>query len=79
MSDEELEIMFEELCESKAEEFRLLGYDQVTAEDIWACVSEKYKKKGPPQLHQIVSDILSLRTTKFMNYLTMSAYKGNPF
>ncbi len=79
MADEELELMFEELCQSKAEEFHLLGYDQVTAGDIWACVSDSYTKKGMPQLHQIVSDILSLRTTKFMNYLTMNAYKGNPF
>lgn len=68
-----------ELCISKAEEFRLIGYEHVTGEDIWQCVSEKYAKKGQPALHEMVNDILSLKATKFMNYLTMSAFKGNPF
>ncbi len=30
MADEELSRMIEELCNSKAEEFRLIGYEHVT-------------------------------------------------
>ncbi|MCA0755244.1 post-transcriptional regulator [Paenibacillus sp. N4] len=79
MADEELDRMIEELCESKAEEFRMIGYENVTAREVWECVSEKYSKKGQPELYEIVNDILSLKVTKFMNYMTLSALKGNPF
>lgn len=74
---EELNRRIEELCYSKAEEFRLLGYGQVSGAEIWRCVSSKYKQ-GMPALHQIVNDILSLKITSFMNWLTMNAYKGLP-
>ena len=66
------------LCKSKAEEFQMLGYEYVSAEDIWACVSSKYKKTGQPNLHKIVNDILSLKPTQYMNYMTMEAYRGSP-
>lgn len=78
MDNEELNIMIEQLCLSKAEEFKLLGYEHVSGKEIWNCVNDKYKK-GTPALHQIVNDILSLKTTQFMNWMTMSAYKGIPF
>ena len=39
---EELSRVIEELCNSKAEEFALLGYDSVTGKDIWEFVSEQY-------------------------------------
>ena len=56
MTDEELNGTIESLCESKAEEFRLLGYEHVSGKDIWECVSDKYHKNGTPALHQIVND-----------------------
>lgn len=68
--------MIESLCESKAEEFRMLGYEQVQSRDIWECVSDKYHKHGMPPLHRIVNDILSLKVTQFMNWNTMNIYKG---
>ncbi len=74
MTTEELNQWIERLCISKAEEFHLLGYEQVTGQDIWDCVSNGYHK-GMPRLHQIVNDILSLKVTKFMNWMTMSIYK----
>lgn len=77
--DEQLYEMIEELCKSKAEEFHFIGYEQVTSKDIWDCVSSGYAKKGLPELHRLVNDILSLKPTKFMNYLTISAYKGDLF
>ncbi|KRE46854.1 post-transcriptional regulator [Paenibacillus sp. Soil522] len=79
MTDEELSRMIEELCNSKAEEFHLIGYEHVTGQEVWACVSEKYNTKGQPELHQMVNDILSLKVMKFMNFMTISAYKGTPF
>lgn len=63
------------LCQSKAEEFALLGYDNVTAEEIWECVSHVYKEKPP--LHRMVNDILSLKPNKYMNYLMMQMYKNS--
>lgn len=76
LGDTELSRIVEQLCNSKAEEFAMLGYDSVTGQEIWDCVSDKYRK-GTPALHQIVSDILSLKTTQFMNWITMNmVYKG---
>ena len=79
MADEELSQMIEELCNSKAEEFRMIGYEHVTGQEVWECVSEKYKKTGQPELHELVNDILSLKVMKFMNFVTISAYKGAQF
>ncbi|GIQ64077.1 hypothetical protein PACILC2_26450 [Paenibacillus cisolokensis] len=67
------------LCESKAEEFRLIGYEHVSADEIWECVSANYAKSGMPALHRIVNDILSLKATQFMNYLTLSALRRTRF
>ncbi|NGM81910.1 hypothetical protein G5B47_05740 [Paenibacillus sp. 7124] len=64
------------MCLSKAEEFRLLGYEYVTAQDIWECVSRNYGKEGTPALHRIVNDIYSLKVTTYMNYVTIAMYKG---
>ncbi|GAX91463.1 post-transcriptional regulator [Effusibacillus lacus] len=74
MDDKELTAMIEELCHSKANEFRLLGFE-VEGEDIWKCVSSRYKKEMPP-LYQIVNDILSLKANKYMNWAMLEAYKG---
>lgn len=66
-----------QLCNSKAEEFQMMGYENVFGEDIWACVSERYAKSGYPRLHRIVNDILTLKVTQLMNWMTMSALKGD--
>jgi hypothetical protein len=73
---EELKEQMKMMCESKAEEFHMIGYEQVTADEIWECVSSAYKK-GIPATHQIVADIFSLKVTKFMNWLTMKVYQGD--
>lgn len=75
---EELNRQIEELCRSKAEEFALLGYEGVKDEDIWKFVSQSYTE-GTPPMHKVVNDILSLKVTKYMNWLTMKAYKGEEF
>ncbi|MBD3917792.1 hypothetical protein H8B09_03435 [Paenibacillus sp. PR3] len=71
--------MVQTLCESKAEEFRLIGYEHVEAEEVWTCVSSKYSKNGVPALHAVVNDILSLKATTFMNQMTLNAYRGSRF
>jgi hypothetical protein len=73
---EEMDQIIMQLCNIKAEEFELFGYDQVTGVEIWECVSDGYKK-GFPAMHQLVSDILTLKTTSYMNWMTMNVvYKG---
>jgi hypothetical protein len=62
------------LCEVKAEEFHLLGYEEVTAKEILECVQSVLKGRG--RLHEVVSTILSLNVGQFMNYMTINAYKG---
>ncbi|OEH84670.1 hypothetical protein BHU72_08675 [Desulfuribacillus stibiiarsenatis] len=64
----------EDMCKMKSEEFLLLGI-QTTPEQIWSCVSHQYKKEYP-ELHQIVNDILSLKTSKFMNWLIIQNQRG---
>lgn len=65
-------------CESKAEELRLIGYRHVTGKEVWECVSSKYVKEGgEPALYRVVNDILSCRATQFMNFMTISAYRGS--
>ncbi len=67
----------QQLCMSKAEEFRMLGYENITERDIWAHLSEQYEKKGYPRMHRIVNDILSLKVTQLMNWMTIGAFKGD--
>ncbi|HEU4964316.1 MAG TPA: post-transcriptional regulator [Bacilli bacterium] len=75
LSEQELTKELERLCQSKAAELRMLGYEQVTGTDVWQCIAAKYKKGAPP-LYQLVNDILSLKPTAFMNWLMINAYKG---
>jgi hypothetical protein len=72
----QLEEQLERLCQSKAEEFRLLGYEHVDSREIWECVYDAYRKKGIPPLYQVVNDVLSLKATEFMNWCTLNAFRG---
>lgn len=76
IDSDELSHVIEELCMSKAEEFTLLGYEGITGKDIWDFLSEQYEKTGIPPLHRLINDILSLRVTTYMNWMTLNAYKG---
>lgn len=79
MSESEMDAAIEALCRSKAEEFRLIGYEHVTSKDIWNCISSKYEKEVIPPLYKLTNDILSLKVMAFMNFMTISAYKGSSF
>lgn len=71
----DMEQVIKQLCINKVEEFKLYGYEHVTSREVWMCVSEGYKGTLPP-LYQLANDILSLKPTKFMNWMTVKAYKG---
>jgi hypothetical protein len=73
LDESDMNAMIEELCNSKAEEFRMLGYETITGKEIWDCASAKYKEMPP--LHRLVNDILSLRPTQLMNWMTLSVWK----
>jgi hypothetical protein len=75
LSESELMQCIEDLCNSKAAEFRFFGYENVTGEQVWACVSENYRR-GWPRLNRLVNDIMSLKATRFMNWLMVSVYKN---
>lgn len=75
MELDNLDQVIEQLCATKVEEFKLYGYENVTNEEIWKCVSESYRGTMPP-LYQLTNDILSLKVTTFMNWMTINAYKG---
>lgn len=62
------------LCQVKLDEFRLLGYERIEFDELWAYVGKKTSPAMP--LHQIVDFILSIRIMGFMNDQTMSAYRG---
>ncbi|WP_449538387.1 post-transcriptional regulator [Ferdinandcohnia sp. Marseille-Q9671] len=62
---------------SKLEEFQLYGYDKVKEDELWGFLRNKTwrKEKEEKPLHQIVSDILSVKVGDFMNYATVEAFK----
>ena len=62
------------LCVAKAEEFHFLGYQEATAAQVWQCVLST--AKGKLALHEWVARILGLRIAPFMNFMTLSAYRG---
>jgi Post-transcriptional regulator len=61
----------------KYDEFRLLGYKQVTIDQIWDClVQKKWKNfKEERKLFELVNDILSLQIGEYMSFITMQSYK----
>lgn len=60
---------------SKEFEFKMMGYKDISTEDIWECLLEKvWKRKNETPLYQIVQDILHLPIRVYMNYLALSAY-----
>lgn len=62
------------LCQVKAEEFRMLGYVDLTRDDVWNCVRSTHR--GTTSLHEVVAAVLGMQIGKFMNFTTMNAFKG---
>lgn len=62
---------------SKREEFFLLGYDNVTEEDIWNYLTKKKWRKAaePLKLYEMVQHILSLKIGEYMHHASIQALK----
>lgn len=78
MEKEQVEKLRAELLPAlrcKYDEFRLLGYERVTLEQIWECLWQKKWKTKEKKLYELVSDILSLSIGEYMAFVTMSSYR----
>lgn len=66
---------------SKREEFFLLGYDNVSEEDIWEFMKiKKWRKIAEPlKLYEMVQHILSLKVGDYMHHASIEALKEADF
>lgn len=62
---------------SKANEFRMLGYDTITPDGIWTFLMEKKWKNSQKDIHlyKVVADILAVQVGEYMNYATVEAFR----
>lgn len=59
---------------SKKSELKLIGYAEVTVDELWRCLEEKVWKGNPSKrLHEVVQDIFHLSATTYMNFITVNA------
>ncbi|MGJ7920586.1 post-transcriptional regulator [Neobacillus sp. LXY-4] len=65
------------VLKSKAEEFKILGYQEVTEQELWGYLTNKKWKKTKEEirLYEIVQDILSVQIGQYMSYATVEAFK----
>ncbi len=75
MRVQHLQTLIVMLCETKVNEFALLGYHGIEAADVWSCMQARYKAGPYPALHQLVEDMLSIKINDFMTWRTLSIYK----
>lgn len=63
---------------SKQGEFKLIGYSEVSIEEIWRCLEEKVWKGNPKKkLHEVVEDIFHLPPATYMSFMTVNALKSD--
>ncbi len=69
------------VLQSKLEEFSLLGYEQVSENELWNfLLQKKWRKISETKLiHEIVADIMSIKVGEFFNYATIEAFKEAEF
>jgi len=65
------------VLKSKCEEFAILGYKDVTAEQVWGyLILKKWKKHDEEiHLHQLVNDVLTVKIGEYMHFKTIEAFK----
>ncbi|GGI10560.1 post-transcriptional regulator [Gottfriedia solisilvae] len=66
------------VIESKLDEFKMLGYDTVSEDELWQCLENTLwrKNEDDPKLFQLVEDILSLTVNDYMNYIRIESFKS---
>jgi len=63
---------------SKKEELQLMGYSEVTIDEIWDCLEHYvWQKDHYKKLYEIVQDIMHLPSHTYMNYLTMNVLQND--
>lgn len=67
--------------ESKLEEFRVLGYDSISANGLWEfLLKKKWKKvKEEIKLYELIQDIFSVQVSDYLNFATIETYKASEF
>ncbi|WP_102263704.1 post-transcriptional regulator [Mesobacillus jeotgali] len=67
--------------ESKIEEFKIFGYEQVKEKELWDYLTKKKWKKPKEeiQMYEIIADILSAKIGDVMNFTTVEAFKLGDF
>jgi len=59
------------VLQSKAEEFRLMGYPKADREEIWDCLMKKVWTGNPKKrLYEVVAEVYQLKTNVYLSYLT---------
>ncbi|WP_170289321.1 post-transcriptional regulator [Metabacillus lacus] len=62
---------------SKLEEFKLLGYDDISEEELWAfLINKKWKKVQELMLYELVADIAGTKVSDVLNYSRIQAYQN---
>ncbi|MFP5114375.1 post-transcriptional regulator [Bacillaceae bacterium C204] len=66
---------------SKLVEFQLLGLDSVSEQEFWDFLIKKKwkKKKEEMKLYEIIQEILSVKSSDYINFATIEAYKASEF
>lgn len=66
---------------SKLEEFKMLGYDSVLEDKLWEfLIKKKWKKvKEDMKLYEIIQDILAVRVSDYISFVTIEAYRTTEF
>ena len=79
--NEEFRTQVQPVLKSKLEEFRLLGIESVSEQGFWGfLVKKKWKKvKHEMRLYEMIQDILSVRVSDYLNYVTIESYKTSEF
>lgn len=75
--DEYFEVL-QPALKSKVEEFLLIGYGKVEVKDLWDYLTKKKWRKTQVEIrvHELVSDVLSVKAGDYMNYATIEAFKS---
>ncbi|WP_088072488.1 post-transcriptional regulator [Gottfriedia luciferensis] len=66
------------VIDSKLDEFKMLGFDTVSEDELWECLEKTLwrKKEEEAKLFQLVEDILSLTVNDYMNYIRIESFKS---
>lgn len=63
---------------SKKDELLLMGYSEVTIDEIWECLKHHvWKNNREKKLHEVVQDVLHLPSHTYMNYLTLNVLQSD--